>query len=156
MNVTAQIVSAYLANHDVAVQQIPDLVRNVHGALASVVQLSFGTTKLQPAVDAEKSVFADHLLCLDCGKSFKALTNHIRAGDQMTPAEYRAKWNLAASYPMVAAEDSARRSKIARASGLGRRVAAPPPPNRPNRPKKRSRKELSWWPLSGVENIPDF
>jgi predicted transcriptional regulator len=103
-------------------QHISDFIRNVHWALFAAVQFPVEPTKLQPVVDAEKSVFADHILCLDCGKSFKALRNHIRAEHQMTPAQYRIKWDLPTSYPMVAAEASARRSKMARASGLGRKA----------------------------------
>jgi predicted transcriptional regulator len=85
----------------------------------------------------KKSVFADHILCLDCGQSFKMLKRHISTDHGMTPDEYRIKWGLPASYPMVAAAYAAERSKLAIASGLGRKVEAPPPP-----PKKggRSRK----------------
>jgi predicted transcriptional regulator len=122
LGLTAQIVSAYVANHDVATQHISQFICNVHSALFAVVQSPVEPTKLQPASDAEKSVSADHILCLDCGRSFKALRNHIRAEHQMTPAQYRIKWNLPASFPMVAAEAAARRSKMAKTSELGRKV----------------------------------
>jgi predicted transcriptional regulator len=133
---TAQIVSAHVATNDVAVDQLPGLIRNVHQALATAGQVSAEPVRAQPAVAANKSVFADHILCLDCGQSFKMLKRHLSTDHQMTPDEYRAKWDLPPSYPMVAAEYAATRSKLAKDNGLGRKVAPPPPPKKRGRPKK--------------------
>lgn len=127
ISLTAQIVSAHIANNDVSADQLPRLIRDVHGTLATVGQTPPEAPNAEPAVDVKKSVFADHILCLNCGQSFKMLKRHISADHQMTPDQYRAEWNLPASYPMVAPEYAAERSKLAKASGLGRKVEAPPP-----------------------------
>jgi predicted transcriptional regulator len=117
------------------VDQLPGLIRNVHQALATAGQVSAEPVRAPPAVAANKSVFADHILCLDCGQSFKMLKRHLSTDHQMTPDEYRAKWDLPPSYPMVAADYAATRSKLAKDNGLGRKVT-PPPPKRRGRPKK--------------------
>ena len=75
-----------------------------------------------PAVNPKKSVFPDYIICLDDGKRFKSMKRHV-AGLGMTPAEYRAKWGLAADYPMVAPNYAAARSELALKSGLGRKPA---------------------------------
>jgi predicted transcriptional regulator len=135
ISLTAQIVSAHVANNDVSANQLPGLIRDVHQALAVAGQVPADRAKVEPAVGAKKSVFADHILCLDCGKSFKMLKRHISTDHQMTPDQYRAKWNLPASYPMVTAAYAATRSKLALASGLGRKVEATPPPKKRGRPR---------------------
>jgi predicted transcriptional regulator len=144
ISLTAQIVSAHVAANDISVGQLPGLIRDVHQALTTAGQapaepIKADPIKAEPAVAVKKSVFADHILCLDCGGSFKVLKGHIGGSHQMTPDEYRAKWNLPASYPMVAAEYAAARSKLAKGSGLGRRkkVAPPPKKRKPGRPKRR-------------------
>jgi predicted transcriptional regulator len=127
ITLTADIVSAHVANNDVAVNQLAGLIRNVHQALATVEQASTEPATAEPAVSVKKSVFADHILCLDCGQSFKMLKRHISTDHQMTPDEYRAKWKLPPSYPMVAAEYAATRSKLAKDNGLGRKAKIPSP-----------------------------
>jgi predicted transcriptional regulator len=134
-SLTAQIVSAHVANNDVAVDQLASLIREVHHMLATVEQAPVDPAKAEPAVAVKKSVFADHILCLDCGRSYKMLRRHISTDHQMTPDEYRAKWGLPPSYPIVAAEYAATRSKLAKDSGLGRKAKAPPPKKR-GRPRK--------------------
>jgi predicted transcriptional regulator len=137
MDLTAQIVSAHVANNGVAVQQLPEFIRAVYQTLATVGQAPVEPIEAKAAVDAKKSVFADHILCLDCGGSFKMLKRHIATDHQMTPDEYRTKWGLPPSYPMVAAEYAATRSKLAKDNGLGRkRVMTPPPPKERGRVKK--------------------
>jgi len=89
--------------------------------LTTVEQGPVDPIKAIPSVAAKKSVFADHILCLDCGQGFKMLKRHISTDHQMTPDEYRAKWQLPPSYPMVAAEYAATRSKLAKESGLGQK-----------------------------------
>jgi predicted transcriptional regulator len=139
LGLTADIVSAHIGYNEVSAEQLSRLIHDVHGALAlalaTVGQAPVEAIKAVPAVSPKKSVFADHILCLDCGQSFKILKGHIRTDHQMTPDEYRIKWGLPASYPMVAAAYAAQRSKLAIASGLGRKVEAPPPP-----PKEVSKK----------------
>ena len=135
-SLTAQIVSAHVAANNISVGQLPGLIRDVHGALSTAGQAPAEPIKAEPEVAVKKSVFADHILCLDCGASLKMLKRHLASDHQMTPEEYRAKWNLPASYPIVAAEYAARRSKLAKDSGLGRKVRWLPPPKKRGRPRK--------------------
>jgi predicted transcriptional regulator len=135
ISLTAQIVSAHIANNDVAAEQLPSFIRGVYQALATVGEAAVEPIKPKPMVDAKKSVFADHILCLDCGSSFKMLKRHIAIDHQMTPDKYRTKWGLPQSYPMVAADYAATRSKLALAIGLGRKVEAPPPLKKGGRSK---------------------
>jgi predicted transcriptional regulator len=106
------------------------LIRDVYQALATIGQASDEPIKVEPAVAVKKSVLGDQIVCLDCGASLKMLKRHLADNHQMTPKEYRAKWNLPASYSMVAAEYAAKRSQLAKDSGLGRKVAAPLPPKK--------------------------
>jgi predicted transcriptional regulator len=138
ISLTAQIVSAHVANNDVPADQLPGLIRDVHQALATVGQAPAEPIKREPAVDINKSVFADHVVCLECGASLKMLKRHLAEGHDMTPDEYRAKWGLPPTYPMAAPEYSAMRSQLAKDSGLGRWVEAPPlpPPKKRGHPSK--------------------
>ena len=137
IELTAQIVSAHISANEVSADQLPGLIHEVHKALSTVGQAPVEAIKAEPAVDSKKSVFADHIVCLDCGGGFKALKRHLDTEHQMTPADYRTKWGLPSSYPMVAAEYSASRSKLAKDSGLGRKAEAPPPEKKKvGRPKK--------------------
>jgi predicted transcriptional regulator len=130
ISLTVNIVSAYVAANNVAAVQIPGLIREVRQALSTVGHPPVQALAPEPAVAAAKSVFADHLVCLDCGGSFKTLKRHLSADHEMTPDDYRTKWGLPSSYPMVAAEYAATRSAFAKAAGLGRKVEAPPPPKK--------------------------
>jgi predicted transcriptional regulator len=136
MGLTVQIVSAHIAYNEVPADKLPSLIRDVHRALTTVEQTPVAMTEAEPAVAVKKSVFADHIVCLDCGQSFKMLKRHISTDHQMTPAEYRAKWSLPPTYPMVAREYAAKRSQLARDNGLGRKVEAAPPPKKRGRPKR--------------------
>jgi predicted transcriptional regulator len=136
INLTAQIVSAHVASNAVTAQQLPAFIREVHQALVNVGKVGPEPIKSEPAVAVKKSVFADHILCLDCGGSFKMLKRHLSTEHQLTPEEYRAKWGLPPSYSMVAANYAATRSQLAKDSGLGRKVASPPPPKKRGRPKR--------------------
>ena len=136
ISLTAQIVSAHVAANDISVGQLPGLIRDVYQALATIGQASADPIKTEPAVAVKNSVFVDHIVCLECGASLKMLKRHLASDHQMTPEEYRAKWNLPASYPMVAAEYAATRSQIAKDTGLGRKVK--------RRPRRRSRQKKNW------------
>ena len=127
---TADIVSAHISRNNISVDQLPALIRDVHQALATVGQAPAESIKAEPAVDVKKSVFPDHIVCLECGASMKMLKRHLATDHGMTPEEYRAKWGLPATYPMVAPEYAATRSQLAKDSGLGRKKEAPPPPKR--------------------------
>lgn len=121
IELTADIVSAYVGNNPVPAAQLADLIASVHGAV-----LKLGGAPVQPvvapkepAVNPKKSIFPDFIICLEDGKRFKSLKRHITALG-MTPDEYRAKWGLASDYPMVAPNYSATRSALAKSTGLGR------------------------------------
>jgi predicted transcriptional regulator len=136
VSLTVQIVSAHVAANDVSPVQLPVLIREVHRALATVGQPVIEPPKAEPAVSAKKSVFADHIVCLDCGQGFKMLKRHIAADHGLTPEQYRTKWGLSHDYPMVAAEYAAERSKMAVDSGLGKRAPFAPAPKKRGRPTK--------------------
>jgi predicted transcriptional regulator len=138
---TTRIVSAWTAAHAVAPNALAGLIRDVHQALASLEPPRSGGQPEKPelaqsrwvvlaAVDVRKSVFADHLVCLEDGKTFKTLTRHLGETHGMTPEQYRAKWDLPESYPMIAPEYAQRRSALSKQIGLGRRVEPPTPVNR--------------------------
>jgi predicted transcriptional regulator len=120
---TADIVSAYVSNNAVPAAQLPALIESVS---ASVKGLQTGAAAAQPAaslvpaVNPKRSVFPDHIVCLENGKKFKSLKRHLATEHGLTPDQYRAKWGLAPDYPMVAPNYSATRSALAKASGLGR------------------------------------
>lgn len=137
ISLTVQIVSAHIANNTVAAEQLPAFIRGVHQALATAGQAPAELVKPEPFVAVKKSIFADHILCLDCGGSFKMLKRHIGADHGLTPDQYRAKWNLASSYPMVAADYAATRSDLAKASGLGRKIEVVAAPKQRGRTKRR-------------------
>lgn len=118
----AQIVTAYLANHNVPAEAVPDLVRSIHGALAGAsTPVEVEPEKPVPAVPPRKSVFPDYIICLEDGKKVKLLRRHLMTAYGMTPEQYREKWGLPETYPMVAPAYAARRSEIAKEKGLGKR-----------------------------------
>jgi predicted transcriptional regulator len=113
----AQIVSAYVSNH--TVEQLPELIKTVHSALASTGTVIAELEAPKPAVDPKRSVFKDHIVCLEDGRKLKMLKRHLRTAYNMTPEEYRKRWGLPADYPMVAPSYSEIRSTLAVANGLG-------------------------------------
>jgi predicted transcriptional regulator len=131
IEMAAEIVSAYVGNNSVGTDQLPELIRQVHGALSSV---GSGATeappaKLEPAVPVRKSINPDYLICLEDGRQFKSLKRHLRTKYDLTPEQYRTKWGLAKDYPMVAPNYAASRSALAKTMGLGqggRKPAAAP------------------------------
>ena len=121
IELTAEIVSAYVGNNTVPAAEIPALINQVHSALARV---SGGpgdapADSLKPAVSIKKSITPEHLVCLEDGKKFKSLKRHLRTQYNMTPEQYREKWGLPADYPMVAPNYAAARSQLAKQMGLG-------------------------------------
>lgn len=117
---TSKIVAAYVGNNAVASDDLPDLIRLVHDSLSAVAGEEIDAPQLKPAVPVEKSISDNFLICLEDGKKFKSLKRHLRTSYDMSPEEYRAKWNLPADYPMVAPGYSRQRSKLAKKMGLGR------------------------------------
>lgn len=119
LGLTAHIVSVFVANNTVRADQLPMMIREVHRTLATVGEAPTKPAKAEPAVEVRKSVFADHLVCLACGKSFKTIKRHLGSEHQLTPEEYRSKFGLPHGYPMVSVNYAKVRSAMAKKIGLG-------------------------------------
>jgi predicted transcriptional regulator len=130
IELSADIVSAYVSNNSVPASELPTLLSSIYAALTKRVQAQSQElqAELTPAVPVKKSVTGDAIICLEDGKKFKSLKRHLRTTYDMTPEQYRAKWGLPADYPMVAPNYAKARSELARTMGLGqqrRKVKAP-------------------------------
>lgn len=123
VELTAEIVCAYVGNNAVPASEIPALIKQVHGALteASAKAAAPEAPKLDPAVPVNRSITPDYLICLEDGKKFKSLKRHLRTHYNLTPEEYREKWGLPHDYPMVAPNYARARSELAKKMGLGTR-----------------------------------
>ena len=131
ITLTSDIVAAHVSNNSVSVDEVPALISNVYGALAGLGAAPVAEERPEPAVSVRASVKADHIVCLEDGKKFKSLKRHLRSRYDMTPDEYRRKWNLPADYPMVSPNYAARRSELARGMGLGQAESEPAPVSKP-------------------------
>ncbi len=124
LGLTAQIVSAHVANNSVAQEALPALIQEVYRTLAGVGREQVLPDKPQPAVPAKKSVFPDYIICLDDGKKLKMLKRHLKTAYNMTPEQYRERWGLPPDYPMVAPNYASHRSSLAKKIGLGTKPRA--------------------------------
>ena len=121
IEMTADIVSAYVGNNIVTAGELPNLIQSVHQALASVIngaEVAEAAPK-EPAVAVKRSITPGFLICLEDGRKFKSLKRHLRTKYNMSPEEYRAKWGLPKDYPMVAPDYAKARSDLAKQMGLG-------------------------------------
>jgi predicted transcriptional regulator len=121
IELTANIVSAYVSNNTVPAGELSALISQVHSALA---QVSTGNAEskgelAKPAIPVKKSITSDYIICLEDGKKFKSLKRHLRSQYKMSPEQYREKWGLPPDYPMVAPNYAAARSRLAKQMGLG-------------------------------------
>ncbi len=116
----AQIVSAHVANNTVASGDVPKLIDAVYHALSNVGRASDTAPPPEPAVSVKRSVTADYLICLECGRQFSMLKRHLGTDHRLTPEQYRQKWGLPANYPIVAPNYARVRSSLAKKIGLGR------------------------------------
>ena len=122
ITLTSDIVAAHVSNNSVSVDDVPTLISNVYSALSGLGgSAAAEDARPDPAVSVRASVKKDHVICLDCGKKMKMLKRHLSTEHGMTPDEYRARWNLAADYPMVAPEYADTRRDLAKKIGLGRK-----------------------------------
>ncbi|OQW71035.1 MAG: transcriptional regulator [Proteobacteria bacterium ST_bin13] len=120
ITLTADIVAAHVSNNSVAVSDLPVLIANVHGALAGLGgPVAEPEVKQEPAVSIRSSIKPDYITCLEDGKKLKMLKRHLMTHYQMTPEQYRTKWNLPADYPMVAPNYAEQRRTLAKKIGLG-------------------------------------
>lgn len=123
IGLTADIVSAHVANNTIEPNKLPDLIASVHTALTGL-----GTDKAptpeeapEPAVSIRASIKPDYIVCLEDGKKLKMLKRYLRTNFDISPEEYRARWNLPADYPMVAPNYAEKRRTLAKQIGLGRK-----------------------------------
>ncbi len=122
---TAEIVSAYVSNNPLPASELPALVADVSRSIERLSSPVPEEPKKQaPAANPKRSVFPDYIVCLEDGKKFKSLKRHLMTHYELTPDQYRAKWDLARDYPMVAPNYAAARSQLAKNMGLGRKAAA--------------------------------
>ena len=120
LTLTADIVAAHVSNNSVAVNDLPNLIQNVHAALSGISGSSGAAEpKPEPKVSIRSSVKPDYIVCLEDGKKLKMLKRHLMTHYQMTPDQYRQKWGLSADYPMVAPNYAEQRRTLAKSIGLG-------------------------------------
>ena len=136
ITLTSDIVAAHVGNNDVSLADVPALISNVYAALAGlgdapVVQ----EAKAEPAVSIRSSVKPDYIVCLEDGKKMTMLKRYLRTNYDMSPEEYRARWNLPADYPMIAPNYAEKRRELAKKNGLGRKPGTKVAP-KPRRAKK--------------------
>ena len=127
LGLTAKIVSAHIGKNQVAPDALPTLIQAVYDSLVTAGTAEPAPVPLTPAVPIRKSVFPDHIVCLEDGQKLKMLKRHLRVSYGMTPEQYRAKWRLPADYPMVAPDYARHRSILAKQIGLGRKPGSPEP-----------------------------
>jgi predicted transcriptional regulator len=129
IEMTADIVGAYVSHNPIPPSELPNLIDSVHKSLGGLAngKVVQEPEPLQPAVPVRKSVTPDYIVCLEDGKKFKSLKRHLGVHYNLTPNEYRAKWGLPHDYPMVAPSYAAARSTLAKSMGLGRKPKAPEP-----------------------------
>ena len=120
LTLTADIVAALVSNNSVAVNDLPNLIQNVHSALAAISSAAAAPeAKPEPKVSIRSSIKPDYIVCLEDGKKLKMLKRHLMTHYNMTPDQYRQKWGLSADYPMVAPNYAEQRRKLAKSIGLG-------------------------------------
>jgi predicted transcriptional regulator len=120
LTLTADIVAAHVSNNSVAVNDLPNLIQNVHSALATISGSSSAPeARPEPKVSIRASIKPDYIVCLEDGKKLKMLKRHLMTHYNMTPDQYRQKWGLSADYPMVAPNYAEQRRTLAKSIGLG-------------------------------------
>lgn len=122
IELTAEIVAAYVSNNSVAANDLPNVISQVHAALGgATAPVEEVVEKPKPAVPVRRSIQNDYLICLEDGQKFKSLKRHLMTHYGLTPEQYREKWDLAPDYPMVAPSYAEARSRLAKEMGLGQK-----------------------------------
>jgi predicted transcriptional regulator len=123
IELTADVVSAYVSNNSVAAGELAGLINSVYLALSGVgaAPAAPPAEPLKPAVNPKKSITPDYIICLEDGKKFKSLKRHLSSMYSMSPEQYREKWGLPSDYPMVAPNYAEARSRLAKEMGLGQK-----------------------------------
>jgi predicted transcriptional regulator len=135
ITLTSDIVAAHVANNSVALADLATLIANVHNALAGLnFPAQVVEVRPEPAVSIRSSIKTDHIVCLEDGKKLKMLKRHLMTRYNMTPDQYRTRWNLPADYPMVAPDYAEKRRELAKKIGLGRKAVPKPTTKRGRKP----------------------
>ncbi|WP_282604680.1 MucR family transcriptional regulator [Pelagibius sp. Alg239-R121] len=120
LELTARVAAAHVSNNSVPVTELPQLIREIHQTLANVGSPDSRTAERpNPAVPIKKSITPDFIVCLEDGKKLKMLKRHLKTAYDMSPEDYRERWNLPQDYPMVAPNYAKQRSRLAKQIGLG-------------------------------------
>lgn len=123
MALVTEVVAAYISNNEMDASEVPAFIQQVHRSLCSVGsgRSFFLHDRPDPVVPVEDSVQPDYIVCLEDGRRLKMLKRHLKTAYNMTPEQYRERWNLPPEYPMVAPNYAKRRSNLAKDIGLGTR-----------------------------------
>lgn len=126
VELTAQVVAAYVSNNVVPIAELGPLINSVHRALSATTTVPEPVVveKQTPAFPIKKSVQRDKIVCLECGLGFKSIRRHLSTSHGMTPKEYREKWHLPGDYPVVAPAYAEARSRLAKQARFGRKPEA--------------------------------
>ena len=123
---TVDLLSAFVSNNSLRGEDLPKLIADTHAALAALrvpagAEEEPAAPEFTPAVTVRKSLGSrDHIISMIDGKPYRSLKRHLSAHG-LTPDEYRARYKLPASYPMVAPGYSEQRREVAKRLGLGRK-----------------------------------
>ncbi|WP_295897315.1 MucR family transcriptional regulator [uncultured Bartonella sp.] len=124
VTLVADVVAAYVGNNSIRPAELPSLIADVHAAFVKAGGEKVGEAEVEkqkPAVNPKRSVFPDYIICLEDGKKFKSLKRHLMTHYELSPEQYREKWDLDPNYPMVAPNYAEARSSLAKQMGLGRK-----------------------------------
>jgi predicted transcriptional regulator len=119
LRMTTDVVAAYVRTNSLTTNDLPGVINAIHASLTNLNQDGGAAEPPKPAVPIRRSVTPEYIVCLEDGKKLKMLKRHLRTSYNLTPDEYRTKWQLRPDYPMVAPNYAKRRSEFAKKIGLG-------------------------------------
>jgi predicted transcriptional regulator len=139
LSLTAEVVAGYISNNRTQAEQLPTLIQTVYQTFATAgpAAEAAAAKKQEAAINVQKSISPDHLVCLVCGKQFRTLKRHLGTEHGLTPAAYRERYGLPASYPIVAPDYAKVRSSLAKKIGLGHGSPGRPPSRKAGRKQRR-------------------
>lgn len=123
LNLTTEIVASYVSNNTIEAREVPEVMKSIYTTLTELAsgRGAISANRPEPAVSVKKSIAEDYIICLEDGKKLKMLKRHLKSAYNMTPEQYRERWNLSPDYPMVAPNYARQRSQLAKNIGLGTR-----------------------------------
>jgi len=121
LELTAKVVANHLSNNNVDTKDIPALIKQVYKTMEQLNGSSASmTSSVQPAVPIEDSIKPDYIVCLEDGKRLKMMKRYLRTKYNLSPEDYKKRWNLPPDYPLVAPNYAQKRQELARSIGLGK------------------------------------